>query len=83
MLKYAHDPITYVVGVLRKYLSDPNLAHWKCVKKVLRYLQGTKDLVLTYWRYDILDGVKYYVVDFTSYSYDRRSTSNYVFMMVG
>ena len=40
--------IAFVVGVLGRYLSDPGQNHWKAAKKVLRYLQGTKDLMLTY-----------------------------------
>ena len=48
MLKYAHTYIAFVVGALGRYLSDPSQSHWKTAKKVLRYLQGTKDLMLTY-----------------------------------
>ena len=40
--------IAFVVGVLCRYLSDPSQSHWKATKKVLRYLKGTKDLMLTY-----------------------------------
>ena len=40
--------IAFVVGVLGKYLSDPGQSHWKVAKKVLMYLQGTKDFMLTY-----------------------------------
>ena len=75
--------IAYVVGVLGRYLSDPDLAHWKAAKKVLRYLQGTKDLVLTYRRYDILDIVGYSDAHFAGCLDDRKSTSGYVFMMAG
>ena len=40
--------IAFVVGVLSRYLSDPELSHWKAAKKVMRYLQGTKDNTLIY-----------------------------------
>ena len=40
--------IAFVVGVLGKYLSDPGQSYWKMAKKVLRYLQDTKDLILIY-----------------------------------
>ena len=40
--------IDVVVSVLGRYLSDPGLSHWKAAKKVMRYLQGTKDNMLTY-----------------------------------
>ena len=42
------------VSVLDRYLSDHGQNHWKAVKKVLGYLQGTKNLMLTYWRTDTL-----------------------------
>ena len=40
--------LAFVVGMLGRYLSNPGNQHWKATKKVLRYLQGTKDLMLTY-----------------------------------
>ena len=44
--------ISFVVGVLGRYLSDPGQSHWKMAKKILRYLQGIKDFMLTYRRTD-------------------------------
>ena len=49
--------IAFVVAVLGRRLSDPSQIHWKAVKKVLRYLQGTKDLMLTYRHTDTLQVV--------------------------
>ena len=49
-----HPNIAFVVGMLGRYLSDPGQSHWKATKKFLRYLQGTKDLMLTYRRNDTL-----------------------------
>ena len=40
--------------MLGKYLSDFGQSHWKVAMKVLSYLQGTMDLMLTYWRIDTL-----------------------------
>ena len=42
--------ISFAVGMLSRYQSNPGLDHWKATKKVLRYLQGTKDHMLTYRR---------------------------------
>ncbi|KAA0056358.1 Retrovirus-related Pol polyprotein from transposon TNT 1-94 [Cucumis melo var. makuwa] len=47
--------ISFVVGMLGKYQSNPRMDHWKAAKKVLRYLQGTKDYMLTYKRFDLLE----------------------------
>ena len=73
--------IAFVVGVLGRYLSDPGQSHWKTAKKVLRYFQSTKDLMLRYRRIDTLE-----VVGFSDFNYagcvdDKKSTSGYIFMM--
>ena len=38
--------ITYAVGVLRRYQSNPSMNHCKAANKFMRYLQGTKDICL-------------------------------------
>jgi hypothetical protein len=40
--------ISFAVGVLGRYQSNPGMEHCKAVKKVLRYLQRIKSNVLTY-----------------------------------
>nr|KYP61951.1 Retrovirus-related Pol polyprotein from transposon TNT 1-94 [Cajanus cajan] len=50
--------IAFAVNALGRYLSDLGLGHWKVVKKVFRYLQGTKDRMLTYKKSDQLQSVK-------------------------
>jgi hypothetical protein len=40
--------IAYAVGVLARFSMNPGIAHWKAVKHLFRYLQGTKDLALVY-----------------------------------
>jgi len=46
--------ISFVIGMLSRYHSNPELEYWKVAKKFLRYLQGTKNRMLTYGRYDHL-----------------------------
>ena len=50
-------------------------------KKVLRYLQGTKDLMLTYQRIDTLKVVGFSDFDYAGCVNDRKSTSGYIFMI--
>ena len=52
------------------------------VKKALRYLQGTKCLMLTY-RSDSLQVEGYSDSDFAGDIDDRKSTSGYVFTLAG
>ena len=75
--------IAFVVGMLGRYLSNPGSQHWKAAKKVLRYLQGTKDLMLTYRRTNILDVVGFCDADFSGCIDDKKSTTGYIFMMAG
>jgi hypothetical protein len=36
--------LAFVTGLLGRFQSNPGIKHWKLVKKVLRYLQGTNAL---------------------------------------
>jgi hypothetical protein len=73
--------IAYVTGLLGRFQSNPGSEHWKLVKKVLRYLQGTKGLMLTYRKTESLRIVGYSDSDYAGD--DRKSTSGYVFTLAG
>ena len=75
--------IAYIVGMLGRYLSNLGMDHWKKAKRVMRYLQRTKDYMLTYRRSNHLEIVGYSDSDFVGYLDSRRSTSGYVFMLAG
>ncbi|KAA0056423.1 Retrovirus-related Pol polyprotein from transposon TNT 1-94 [Cucumis melo var. makuwa] len=53
--KLNRSDISFAVGMLSRYQSNPGMDHWRTAKKVLRYLQGTKDYMLTYKRSDHLE----------------------------
>jgi hypothetical protein len=53
------------------------------VKKVLRYVQRTKDLRLTYRISDSLDIKGYSDADYAGDKDDRKSTTGYVFTLAG
>lgn len=40
--------IAHSVGVLARFSSNPGMAHWKALKHLCRYVQGTKDFKLCY-----------------------------------
>ena len=73
--------IAFVVGMLGRYQSNLGLDHWKAVKKMLRYLQCTKDYMLTYPRIDSLEVVGYLDADYAGCKDTRKSTSGYIFML--
>ena len=73
--------LAYVTGLLGIYQSNPGIEHWKLVKKVLCYLQGTKSLMLTYRR-----SYSLHIEGYTDSNYagdERKSTSGYIFTLVG
>ena len=81
MLKFVHGLTAFVVGVLGKFMSNPSLIHYQVVKKVFRYLQGTKDHMLTYRRTNSLDVVGYSDADFKGCVDDKKYTTRYIFFM--
>ena len=73
--------IAYAVGVLGRYQSNPGMDHWRAAKKVMRYLQGTKDYMLMYRHMDKLDLVGYSDADFAGCVDSHKSTSRYILIM--
>ena len=45
--------ISYAVGMVSRYQSNPGEAHWKALKRILRYLKGTVDYRLCYQGQDL------------------------------
>ncbi|RVX20257.1 Retrovirus-related Pol polyprotein from transposon TNT 1-94 [Vitis vinifera] len=75
--------IAFAVGMLGRYQSNPGIDHWKAAKKVMRYLQGTKDYKLMYRRTSNLEVVGYSDSDFAGCVDSRKSTSGYIFILAG
>ena len=75
--------IAFVVGILGRYQSNPGLDHWRTVKKVMRYLQGTKNYKLMYRQANNLEVVGYSDSNFVGCVDSRKSTSGYIFILVG
>jgi hypothetical protein len=63
--------------------KNPSISHWNGIKKALRYIQGTKGLMLNYERSDSLEIVGYSDSDFAGCLDTDRSTSGYVFKLAG
>jgi len=75
--------ISFAVVMLGRYKSNPGLDHWKAAKKVLRYLRGMKDHMLTYKRFDHLEVIGYTNSDFAGCVDTRNSTFGYVYLLAG
>ena len=66
-----------------RYQSDPGLDHLRAAKKVMRYLQGTKEYMLMYRRANTLEVIGYSDSDFAGCVDSLKSPSGYIFMMAG
>lgn len=73
--------IAYAVHHLARFGDNPGKAHWEAVKRVIRYLKGTKDLFL------VLGGKREDLVGYTDAdgmsNEDRHAISGYVFQIDG
>ncbi|XP_049348760.1 secreted RxLR effector protein 161-like [Solanum verrucosum] len=70
--------ISFAVGMLERYQSNPGIDHWKAAKKVLRYLKGTKDYMLMYRKFNHLEVTGYSDSDFAGCVDTRKSTFGYL-----
>ena len=73
--------IAFPIGVLGRYQSNPGIDHWRAAKKVMRYLQGTKDYMLMCRRTDSLKVIGYSDSDFAVCVDSRKSTSGSIFKL--
>ncbi|XP_048485493.1 uncharacterized protein LOC119691901 isoform X3 [Plutella xylostella] len=74
--------ITYIVNTLSKFNNQPTAQHWAALKRVFRYLKGTKDLQLVF-KCDAGNIVGYCDADWASNTDDRRSCTGYMFLFQG
>ena len=78
--------IAFAVQQLSRHLQATTAAHWTVAKRVLRYLQGTKALGITYHSSADRDTPTVYGYSDSDWGGDldtRRSTTGYVFMLGG
>jgi hypothetical protein len=77
--------IAHSVGVVSIFMVDPRKEHWMVVKRIFRYLQGTKDYALCYQDHgnDIFYLHGFVDVDWVGDVDKRKSTSAYVFTLFG
>jgi transposase InsO family protein len=75
--------IAFPISVLGRFQSNPGQAHWIAGKKVLRYLQRTKDYKLVYRRTQSLELVGYADADLGGCVDTNKSTSGFVFLFGG
>ena len=75
--------IAQAVAVLARVVTNPSDAHWTGVKRVLRYLNGTRNLCLRYKKSDEPSLVGMSDADWAGDVINRRSTTGFVFAIGG
>ena len=80
---YTRPNIAFAVVMLGRYQNNPGIDHWKAAKKVMGYLQGTKDYMLMYRQTDNLEVIGYSNLDYAGCIDSQKSTLGYVFMLAG
>lgn len=77
--------ITYAVNKLAQFTSNPKPKHWTAVKRIFRYLKGTRTRALTYGGSDDLlnEDLNIYCDADWATDADRKSISGYVITMAG
>ena len=75
--------IAYAVSYLARYLNNHEKVHHKAANHLLRYIQYTKDLGITYHHNMSFELCGYSDSDWASDISTRKSTTGYIFMMAG
>ncbi|XP_050877358.1 secreted RxLR effector protein 161-like [Lathyrus oleraceus] len=73
--------ISLSVGIVSRFMEEPVYTHWKALKRIQRYIQGTVSLGMFY-----SNSYKYKLVGYSDSDWcgdidDRKSTFGYVFFM--
>ena len=80
---WTRPDITYAVNKAAQYSANPQKEHWIAIKRIMRYLIGTKDHGMSY-RKGSEEGLSGYCdADWAGDTSDRKSTSGYVFNLAG
>ena len=80
---HTRPDISYAVGVLSRYCSNPGPTHIELVKQIFRYISGTIEIGLTF-RADSPDElIGYCDSDWAGLVDGRKSTGGYVWMLSG
>ena len=75
--------IAFAVIQVAKFSNNPSKKHWTAAKRILRYLKGTQEYGLTYTRASEFDVQGFSDSDWAGDLDTRRSTSGYVFTVLG
>ena len=73
--------ISFAVQTLSCFAANPGMEHWEAVKRVFRYLKGTRELWLSYGQ--VVKEMEGYADADGSMMEDRKAISGYAFIING
>ena len=74
--------IAQAVGFVSQFMANPGKEHWNAVKRILRYIKGTSSAALCFGESEFI--IRGYVnLDFVGDLVKRKSTTGYVFTLIG
>ena len=73
--------ISYPVGVVSRYMSNPKKPHFDAVKRILRYVKGTINFGIQYKETKDCQVMGYCDTDYAGDCGTRRSTTGYFFSL--
>ncbi|XP_069148220.1 secreted RxLR effector protein 161-like [Solanum lycopersicum] len=69
--------------VVSRYMENPGKRHWEALKWILRYLKGALDVGLTFRKSEGISILGYVDSDYAGDLDRKRSTTRYIFTLVG
>ena len=80
-LTMTRPDIMYSMSLISRYMENPTEIHLLAAKRILRYLQETRDFGLFYKKGEKLELFRFTNNDYVEDQDDKKSTSGYVFML--
>ena len=81
-LTHTCPDLQYSIGIMSRYMEKPSMNQTVPLKRILRYIRGTVDLVLFYEKGQVqVDLVEYSDRDHAGDADDWRSTTSIIFFL--
>ena len=76
-LKHSRPDLSYAVGTVSRLMQELHELHWKSLKHIIRYVQGTITFGIHYATYSTLYLIGFVDSDWDGDSIDHKSTYSY------
>eukprot|EP00253_Pinus_taeda_P013492 PITA_13492 len=80
-LTHTRPDLSFVVGLVARFIQNPRESHWKAAKRILRYVRGTVQFGIHYSAKAAPLLVGFTDSDWAGDPDDRKSTAGYVFTL--